>query len=171
MELFKTSPFSAALSGAAVFYQSICKFDQNVLYLRYSQQSHCKDYQESQWQFGCFFRDLPLRCSGQRKTGNIGLGSLEVDAITGGWEGEHINLSLFDFGHAEAGAEIKNRNVNFGALASIWSPSFSFSIGKFSIDIGAEVGAIGVGFKKVSNGFSFSGAYGFGGSLTFSWND
>lgn len=105
------------------------------------------------------------------RTGNIGLGSLEVDAITGGWEGEHANLSLLDFGHAEAGAEIKNGDIKFGVLASIWSPSFSFSIGKLSIDIGAEVGAVGAGFKKVNNGFSLFGAYGFGGSLTFSWND
>ena len=105
------------------------------------------------------------------RTGNIGLGSLEVDAITGGWEGEYVNFSLFDFGHAEAGAEIKNGDIKFGALASIWSPSFSFSIGKLSVDIGAEVGAVGAGFKKVNNGFSLFGAYGFGGSFTFSWND
>lgn len=105
------------------------------------------------------------------RTGNVGLGSLEADVITGGWEGEHANLSLLDFGHAEAGAEIKNGDIKFGALASIWSPSFSFSIGKLSIDIGAEVGAVGAGFKKVNNGFSLFGAYGFGGSLSFSWND
>lgn len=40
--------------------------------------------------------------------GNIGLGSLSVDAMTGGWEGEHANLSLLDFGHAEAGLELKD---------------------------------------------------------------
>ena len=78
---------------------------------------------------------------------------------------------MLDFGHAEAGAEIKNGNVKVGALASIWSPSFSFSIGKLSIDIGAEVGAAGAGFKKVNNGFSLFGAYGFGGTLIFSWDD
>ena len=102
---------------------------------------------------------------------NITLGSLALDLYTGGWEGEYVNFSLFDFGHAEAGAEIKNGDIKFGALASIWSPSFSFSIGKLSVDIGAEVGAVGAGFKKVNNGFSVFGAYGFGGSLTFSLND
>ena len=113
----------------------------------------------------------PSGSSFDLRTGNIGFGSLEVDAITGGWEGEYANLSLLDFGHAEAGAEIKNGDIMFGALASVWSPSFSFSIGKLSIEIGAEVGAVGAGFKKVNNGFSLFGAYGFGGSLTFSWND
>ena len=114
------------------------------------------------------FRLTPSAPSPDPKSDDIGLGSVEFDLITGGWEGENVDLSLFDIGHIEAGAEIKDKNLKFGALASVWSPSFSFSIGKFSIDIGAEVGA---GFKKVNNGFSLFGAYGFGGSLTFSWND
>ena len=117
------------------------------------------------------FAFTPSGPSFDLRTGDIGLGSLEVDVITGGWEGEHANLSLLDFGHAEAEAEIKKGDVKFGALASIWSPSLSFSIGKLSVEIGVEVGAVGAGFKKVKNGFSFLGAYGFGGSLTFSWND
>ena len=103
------------------------------------------------------------------ENGNVGLGSLEVDAYTVGWEGEYTDLSLFDLGHAEAGAEIRNGNVKFGALASIWSPSFSFTIGKFKIELGAEVGAVGAGFKKVDNGFSLFGAYSVGGFVTFSW--
>lgn len=105
------------------------------------------------------------------RNGKLGLGSIEANVITGGWEWEYVNLSLLDFGHVEAGAEYKDDNVKLGALASVWSPSVSFSIGKFSVNIGAEVCAIGVGFKKVDKGFSFSGAYGFGGSLTFSWKD
>ena len=74
---------------------------------------------------------------------SIGLGSLSVDAITLGWEGEYVDLSLLDFAHVEAGLEVKDGKLNMGAMASIWSPSFSLSIGKVSVEIGAEVGAIG----------------------------
>ena len=103
--------------------------------------------------------------------GNVGIGGkLEADVITGGWEGKKANLSLLDFGHAEASAEISSANgVSFGALASIWSPSFSFSIGNVSIEIGAEVGAIGAGRTKIENGVSFYGAYGIGGSVSVSF--
>ena len=77
-------------------------------------------------------------------TGNIGLGSLEVDAFTGGWEGEHANLSLFDFGHAEASLEVKDYQISVGAFASAWSPSFSVTVSGVTFEIGAEVGAVGV---------------------------
>ncbi|MGM9646685.1 MAG: RHS repeat-associated core domain-containing protein [Eubacteriales bacterium] len=42
---------------------------------------------------------------------NVGLGSIELDAYTGGWEWEDANLSLFDFGHVETAAEIKNGEI------------------------------------------------------------
>ena len=103
------------------------------------------------------------------KEGNIGLGSLSADAITGGWEGEHANLSLLDFGHAEVSAEMKDGQVSIGALASIWSPSFSVTIFGVTVEIGAEVGAIGVGIDVGKKGFKAKGAYAFGASLSVSW--
>lgn len=104
---------------------------------------------------------------------SVGLGSLSVDAMTGGWEGEYANLSLLDFGHAEAGLEFKNGKLNVGAMASIWSPSFSVNIFGVNIEIGAEVGAVGLSAKgqfsagKKEVGFSFAGVVGF--SFNASW--
>ena len=103
------------------------------------------------------------------KEGNIGLGSLAVDGITGGWEGEHANLSLLDFCHAEVSAEMKNGQVSVGALASIWSPSFSVTFFGVTIELGAEVGAIGAGIDIGKKGFKAKGAYAFGASLSVSW--
>ena len=102
------------------------------------------------------------------KKGNVGLGSIEFDMLTGGWEYEHVDLSLLDTGHVEVGAEIKDGNIKIGALASAFSPSISFTIGKVSITLGVEAFAIGAGFKKVENGISLSGAFLFGGSISFS---
>lgn len=90
------------------------------------------------------------------------MGSLSVDAMTGGWEGEHANLSLLDFGHAEAGLELKDGEFYAGAFASIWSPSFSVNIFGVTVEIGAEVGAVGadvnIGNGKVSG--KFAGGWG-----------
>ena len=101
--------------------------------------------------------------------GNLGLGSIEFDVMTAGWEWEHADLSLLDFGHAEAGLEIKDGELNAGAFASIWSPSFSFEIFGVSIEIGAEVGAVGGSVNLDSGGFSAKAAYGWGISLDIDW--
>ena len=104
---------------------------------------------------------------------SVGLGSLSVDAMTGGWEGEHANFSLLDFGHAEAGLELKNGKLKVGAMASIWSPSFSVNIFGVNVEIGAEVGAVGGAAKgqfsagKKEVGFSIAGGVGF--SFRASW--
>ena len=103
------------------------------------------------------------------KEGNVGLGSLSVDVLTGGWEGEHANLSLLDFGHAEISAEMKDSQVSVGALASIWSPSFSVTFLGITIEVGAEIGAIGAGIDIGKKGFQAKGAYAFGASLNVSW--
>ena len=104
---------------------------------------------------------------------SVGLGSLSVDAKTGGWEGENANLSLLDFGHAEAGLELKNGKLNVGAMASIWSPAFSVNIFGVNVELGAEVGAVGLSAKgqfsagKKEIGFSIGGGVGF--SFNVSW--
>lgn len=103
-------------------------------------------------------------------SGDIGIGSIEVDAITGGWETEHFDLSLLDFGHAEAGAEVKNGKATVGAVASAWSPSFAVSFFGIKIEIGAEVGAVGAKATCSTGGISMTGAYIFGLSLAISWD-
>ncbi|MBR6502633.1 MAG: Ig-like domain-containing protein [Clostridia bacterium] len=101
--------------------------------------------------------------------GNIGLGSVGIDGFNGGWEWEYVDLSLLDFGHAEAGAEFKNGNLYVGAFASAYSPSVSFKIFGVKIEIGAEVGAIGGKLNVGTDGFSAKAAYGLGLSLSISW--
>ncbi len=104
---------------------------------------------------------------------NFGLGSLSVDAMTGGWEWEHADLSLLDFGHAEAGVELKNKRLSASAFASIWSPSFSFDVFGITFEIGAEVGSIGGttkgSFSTGFDGFEIGLSIGFGLTIGASW--
>ena len=104
---------------------------------------------------------------------SIGLGSVSVDAMTGGWEGKYVNLSLLDFGHAEAGLEYKDGDFNVGAMASIWSPSFSIKIFGRTIEISTEVGSIGAStsgeFSAGNNKVEVGVAIGFGVTISYSW--
>ena len=96
-------------------------------------------------------------------------GSLEADFVTGGWEGKYVDFSLFDFGHAEASASINGKGVSFGAMASIWSPSIAFSVGKITVELGAEVGSIGAFQKKGEKSVSFGVSASIGGMFSISW--
>ena len=98
--------------------------------------------------------------------GNVGLGSVSFDAATGGWEWEHASLSLFDFGHAEASAEIESGSFSFGAMASVWSPSLSFEIFGTTVELEAEVGSVGGGISMGSDGASIGGSFLFGAKLS-----
>ena len=101
--------------------------------------------------------------------GNLGLGSLSSDFLTAGWEGENWDLSLFDLGHAEISAEVKNGDLSLGAKASIWSPSISFELFGFTIELGAELGSVGGEINTSKNGFQFSASSGWGISFGISW--
>ena len=103
------------------------------------------------------------------KEGKIGLGSISFDLITGGWEWEHFDLSLLDFGHAEVSAEFFDGNLSVGAFASIWSPSVSFDIFGVRIELSVEVGAIGADLDVGAGGFSAKGAYLWGLGLSIDW--
>ncbi len=103
--------------------------------------------------------------------GNIGLGSVEVDITTAGWEFENVDISAFDLGHAEVAAEIKDGNINVEAMVSAWSPSISFNFFNIAkVEIGVEVGAIGAGGEVSDKGISGSFASGIGGSISISWD-
>ena len=52
---------------------------------------------------------------------------------------------------------------------SAWSPSFSFDIFGVTIEIGAEVGAVGGTFKAGTRGFQAKATYGWGASLSIDW--
>ena len=101
--------------------------------------------------------------------GNIGLGGIEADIYTGGWEWEHGDLSLFDFGHAEASAEYKNGDFSLGAFASVWSPNGAITVFGVTVGLSVEVGAVGGEIEASSKNFSLKGAFGFGLGLSFSW--
>ena len=106
----------------------------------------------------------------ERLESSIGFGSISADLITGGWENEYVDFSLLDFGHAEASAEIKDGQLSVGALVSIWSPSLSFDLGLFTIELGAEVGAAGFEYSYGPNGIGGTVAGGLGLSFNISWN-
>ena len=103
------------------------------------------------------------------KEGNFGLGSLSVDGITGGWEWEHVNLSLLDFGHAEVSAEMNDYQVSIGAFASVWSPSIAVTFWGITVEFGAEVGAVGGALEIGKNGFKFKAADAIGFNIGLSW--
>ena len=100
---------------------------------------------------------------------SIGLGSISADIYTGGWEYENFNLSLFDFGHAEAALTLSKQGLSAGAIVSIWSPSVSFTIFGYTVELGVEVGSVGAKIT-VGNGFGVKGAALFGISINVSSN-
>jgi hypothetical protein len=92
------------------------------------------------------------------------------DLITGGWETEHMDLSLFDFGHAEANFRYSlKEGSDIGALVSIWSPSVSIDFGWFAITYEAEIGAVGYKYQRDEKSIRFGSALGVGGFLQISW--
>ena len=95
--------------------------------------------------------------------------SLSADLYTGGWETEHIDASLMDFGHAEVTAKIEDDTVEMGACVSAWSPSISFGIEEAKVEVGAEVGAFGCSIKISKNQISFKVAVGIGFSMNIQW--
>ena len=102
-------------------------------------------------------------------SGEIGLGNISVDLITGGWEIDNVDISLFDFGHAEAGLKYDSGEIHVAAFASIYSPSISVSMGDIDIEVGVEIGSIGAGLHKNIN--SIQGSFGgsIGGSIKLEW--
>lgn len=105
------------------------------------------------------------------KTNEAGIGSIEADFFTGGWETEYVDFSPFDVGHAEAGIYYSGDGVQFGASASLWSPSISVKIPftDVTIELGAEIGAVGCGYHRETNSFSISGSFIFGFELKIDW--
>ena len=91
------------------------------------------------------------------------------DLVTGGWETENMDLSLLDFGHAEANLKLDKDGTKIGALASIWSPSITFNFWLIEISYEVEVGAIGIGYERDISSIKFGGSLGLGSALKISW--
>ena len=47
------------------------------------------------------------------KNGDVTLGSYEASVYTGGWEWDHADLSLFDFGRAGEGSNLEKLKLEF----------------------------------------------------------
>lgn len=109
------------------------------------------------------------------KNHSYGIGAISGSVYTGGWEWEHVNLSLFDLGTAKASAQYKDKKLSIGAMASIWTPSLSIKIWDVNIVLSAHVGSVGshlvVGDPKggAKKGFKFDGAAVWGFGVSVAW--
>ena len=114
---------------------------------------------------------LPIKASGASfdEEGNISLGSLEVDVWTVGWETENFDLSLFDFFHAQVSATAGVNGYEYHAMASIWSPSLSFSLFGVDVEMGLEVGSVGVKNGVTTESITFGVSALLGGMIKISW--
>ena len=95
--------------------------------------------------------------------------SAGVTCITGGWETDNFDLSLFDFGRAEVSAGFGETGVAFFAMATVYQPSASYDFGLFSVTIGADIGSIGGGFDLRKGKLDMGGALGLGAHIAIEW--
>ncbi len=96
--------------------------------------------------------------------GDLTLVDADFDFITGGWETDYVDVSLLDFGHVEAsfGIDIDEGKFSYGAMASVWSPSISFSLFGCDITLGLEILSVGMRREVDLNTTSASYAQGYG---------
>ncbi len=78
-------------------------------------------------------------------------------------------MSILDFGTVQAAAEINTDGAKLGAMASLYTPSFSFDIGEVTITLDGHFGSIGAYADAGINGFSLGGSLGWGLSLSVKW--
>ena len=102
--------------------------------------------------------------------GEATLGSIDATLITGGWETENLDISLFDIGKAEASAGLSKGQFSLSAMASVWSPSVGFNIFGVNISLTAHAGSAGAKIEAGSRGFSIGAAAVFGVGLSVSWD-
>ena len=103
------------------------------------------------------------------KDGTVVLGSASLTTVTGGWEFDHLDLSVLDIGKAELAAGYKKGKLDVTAMASAWAPSITIKIWDWSIKISAHVGAIGGKINVGSGNFDVGASYGWGISLSINW--
>ena len=93
--------------------------------------------------------------------GDLTLGEVNLTGITGGWEFEHIDLSLLDFGYVKLSGGLKDFGFDLTALASIYSPDIILKFGKVKITLTGEVGSVGgsIIVDPSSGEYSIKGSY------------
>ncbi len=107
--------------------------------------------------------------SASLKDGSLTLGSISGTVYTGGWEFEHVDLSLLDFGHAKVAAVCEHGNLEISAMASAWTPSVTFEVFGADVKISGHVGSIGGSLDIGAGKFNEAGAYGFGIGVSVDW--
>ena len=103
------------------------------------------------------------------KDGSATFGSASATLITGGWEFEHVDISLLELGHAEASLGLEDGQFNASAMASVWSPSFSVKFWDFEITLSGHVGAVGGGVSFSSGSANLKVAGGLGVGISVKW--
>ena len=95
--------------------------------------------------------------------------SAGVTAITGGWETDNFDLSLLDFGRAEASIGFGETGVAFYAMATAYKPSVSYDFGPFNVSISANIGSVGAGFDLREGQLDLGAALGLGAQISIGW--
>lgn len=90
--------------------------------------------------------------------GTATFGSIKGTIVTGGWETEYVDISLFDFGSAEPTCGIENFTLNFTAMAAAWSPSITVSVWDYEITVEFYFVAAGVKYVSGEKGYHIGGA-------------
>ncbi len=99
----------------------------------------------------------------------VTLGSAKVSLMTGGWEWEHLDLSILDVGTAKVSLGYENDELDISAMASIWTPSVTIKVWDISITLSGHVGSVG-GHLNLGNGkFKAEAAYGYGVGISVDW--
>ena len=89
-------------------------------------------------------------------------GGADLALITGGWEGDYVDISLLDLGKVSLYAGKSKSFVGLGAMATIWSPEVSVNILGWDIALGADIGSIGLEAGMKNGKYTFGASYGWG---------
>ena len=99
----------------------------------------------------------------------LSAGKHSFSAMTGGWEWEHFELSLFDMGTAEAAAGVSTDGIEASAMVSFWSPSATLKLGDLDITLGLNWMAAGATLTASKKGVKVGVADVFGVNLELRW--
>ena len=102
--------------------------------------------------------------------GDCTLGGVDFTLLTGGWEFDTWDLSLFDIGRAQAGLGFEDNTFYASAIVSIWSPSVTWSMFGLNFSVSAHVGSVGKELKFGKDGFKIGAASAWGASISVSWD-
>ena len=104
------------------------------------------------------------------KNRKLGLGSYKITIMNGGWEWDHVDLSLLDVGTAKIAAGLQmNGNFELSAMATAWDPSIAFKWGDYKVTLTASIGSVGGNIEIGASKFNIAGAMGAGFGINVEW--